>query len=140
MVYFCMVEAVEVPSMDEPFEVALEFAKAQLAALDREAEELDRKRARARQAILVLRPFLGIKQVRGEGLTGAILDDVKGADRFLTAAQVAERLNVSGFEVKTTTVATILSRLHKAGKLKKDAEISGYAWAGIAKDEEEPGG
>jgi hypothetical protein len=136
----CRVEAVEGHGMNEAAEMMLKQMKADLAALDREAEELERKRARLRQGILVLRQTLGNKPGSGESLTDAILDQVKGAVFSLTAAQAADCLRVCGFEVTRATVATILSRLLKAGQLKKNAENSGYVWAGIVAGEEEPQG
>jgi DNA invertase Pin-like site-specific DNA recombinase len=118
--------------MNEAAEMLLKQMKSGLAELDREAEELERKRARCRQGILMLRQELGDKSGNGESLTDAILDQVIGAIFSMTAAQVAERLRACGFAVETTTVATILSRLTKAGQLKKDAGRGGYVWSGIA--------
>jgi hypothetical protein len=120
--------------MSEAYEKALQQAQTELAALDTAAEELERKRAKARQTILVLRSMLGLEDEDEQSLTDAILNVVKASTDFITAPMVADRLIMAGYQVQIATVATILSRLLKDGKLKKDPENNtGYKWAGFPK-------
>jgi predicted transcriptional regulator len=124
--------------MGEVYEKALEQAQTELAALDTAAEELERKRAKARQTILVLRSMLGLENGNEQSLTDAILNVVKASTGFITAPMVADRLIMAGYQVQIATVATILSRLLKDGLLKKDLENNtGYIWAGIPNYAEE---
>jgi hypothetical protein len=124
--------------MDNDYEKALQRAQTELAALDTAAEELERKRAKARHAILALRSMLGLEAGNEQSLTDAILNVVKASTGFITAPMVADRLIMAGFQVQIATVATILSRLLKEGRLKKDVENNtGYIWAGIPNFAEE---
>ena len=117
--------------MSEAYEKALQQAQTELVALDIVAEELERKRAKVRQTILVLRSMLGLETENEQSLTGAILSVVKASTGFITAPMVADRLIMAGYHVQIATVATILSRLLKDGHLKKDLENNtGYKWVG----------
>ena len=126
--------------MSEVYEKALQQAQTELAALDTAAEELERKRAKVRQTILVLRSMLGLEAENEQSLTVAILSVVKASTGFITAPMVADRLIMAGYQVQIATVATILSRLLKDGHLKKDLENNtGYIWAGFPSFAEELG-
>jgi hypothetical protein len=117
--------------MSEVYEKALQQAQTELAALDTAAEELERKRNKARQTILVLRSMLGIEAGNEQSLTNAILNVVKASTGFITAPMVADRLIMAGYQVQIATVATILSRLLKDGHIMKDLENNtGYKWVG----------
>jgi flagellar hook-basal body complex protein FliE len=118
--------------MSEAYEKAFQQAQTELAALDAAAEELERKRAKLRQTILVLRSMLGLETENEQSLTDAILSVLKASTDFITAPMVADRLIMAGYQVQIATVATILSRLLKDGHLKKDLENNaGYKWAGF---------
>lgn len=122
--------------MSESYELALRSAEEELAACDAKADEVERKRAKLRQTISVLKSLLGMKAEIDESLTSAVLSVAKAADGFVTASQVMDRLVMTGFQVQTTTVATILSRLAKSGQLLagRSAEGTGYRWEGSAAD------
>lgn len=124
--------------MDEAYEIALEKAITELAALDSAAEELERKRAKVRQGILVLRSMLGLEGDNEQSLTDAILNVMKASTGFITAPMVADRLIMAGYQVQIATVATILSRMLKDNQLEK-GPAGGYRWAGIPKWAEEFG-
>jgi hypothetical protein len=122
--------------MSESYELALRSAEVELATCDAEADKLERKRAQLRQIISDLKSLLGMKLEIDESLTSAVLGAAKATDGFVTAAQVMDRLVLRGFQVQTTTVATILSRLAKSGQLLagRSVEGTGYRWEGSASE------
>jgi len=123
--------------MEDAYEMALAEFYRSLADLDREAEELERKRARNRMAVLMLRTERGRKPVDLGSLTEAILDLVKAVDGPVLPAKILDQLTRCGFEAHSRSVSTILSRLVKAGHFKRHLEDpKGYMWAGIAKSGE----
>ncbi len=108
---------------------ALEQAERELANVDAAAEELELKRAKLRQTTAVLRSQLGIAVAPEASLTDSILTILKAWNGFATVPQVLERLIIMGYQVQSTTVASILSRLVKTGQVLGGRGISpGYAW------------
>jgi hypothetical protein len=109
----------------------LRQAEKELADADAEAEELDRKRAKLRQTVAVLQTLTGVKVENDQSLTDAILLVVKAAPGFVTASEVMDRLFMMGFHAQTASVATILSRLAKTGKVNGAIgpnRSAGYGW------------
>lgn len=110
---------------------ALKKAEQELAETDATAEELDRRRAKLRQTIAVLRSQVGIDVQPDETITDAILLVVKAWNGFVSAAEVMDRLVLMGHQVQTSTVATILSRLAKSQVViagRGSNSNVGYAW------------
>jgi len=119
--------------MTEPYSEALKKAKEELARYDAAAEEMDRKRAKLRHTISDLQSLMGIKVPHDQSLTEAILMSLMGSDRYVTAAEVMARLVQIGFrEEQMRSVATILSRLAKSGKIATNPvgphQLTGYGW------------
>lgn len=117
--------------MTEPYTEALTKAQQELAECDAAIERLEFKRARLRLTVADLQLLMGIKVKNEESLTEAILMIVKGTPGYVTAVQVMDRMFMFGFHVQTASIATILSRLAKKGKIISavyDDRIRGYAW------------
>jgi predicted transcriptional regulator len=119
--------------MTESYADTLERAQKELAVCDAEAQELERKRAKLRQVIGSLQSLMGIEAPSGQSLTEAILMALIGSDRYVTATEVMARLVQIGFkETQMPSVATILSRLAKSGKITTNPvgpnQLTGYGW------------
>jgi hypothetical protein len=117
--------------MAEEYRDALKKAEKELADADAEAEALDRKRARLRQTVAVLQTLTGVTVENDQSLTEAILLVVKASPGFVSASEVMDRLFMMGFHAQTASVATILSRLAKTGKLIGAIgpnRSAGYGW------------
>lgn len=118
--------------MDNAYETALNDAKRALTEVNTQIAELDLKRAKLMQTVAVLQSQLGLPAENATSLTDAILLVIKGWPGCATAAQVIDRLFMMGYEVQAASVATILSRLAKQGKvmarLAQDRKSVGYEW------------
>ncbi|HLM80437.1 MAG TPA: BlaI/MecI/CopY family transcriptional regulator [Terriglobales bacterium] len=115
--------------MPNSYEDALRKAQKDLAATNIAAENLERKRAKLRQAVSILQSLMDNATTDDQSLTDAILTAVKGAKGYITTAEVMEFLQTIGLEAQNATVATILSRMVKERQLEKDAEgRKGYRW------------
>lgn len=124
----------------DPYNVALTKAQKELAKCDAEAEELERKRARLRQTIASLQSTMGISVQSDESMTETILMVLKAWPGAATVSEVTERLIIFGFQAQTASVATILSRLAKNGKIEslRDQNGSGKVGYGWKKDLSKP--
>jgi hypothetical protein len=122
--------------MDEAYESALQAAVKELAECDAKADQLERRRAQLRQTIAVLQTQLGNDVRSNESMTEAILTITKAANDFITASEVVERLLKMRFNASSASVATILSRLTKAGTLLYGigAGGNGYMWNGTSNE------
>ena len=118
--------------MTDEYAQAIVRAKKELAEYDAEFELLERKRAKLRQTIAVLQSLLGNESPNDQSLTEAILTVAKAANGFITTIEVIDRLTTMGFGASSATVATILSRLTKAGHLLNGIGVggNGYMWVG----------
>jgi hypothetical protein len=118
--------------MTESYERALRDAEGALAEWDAKAQQADRERAKLRQTISVLKSQLGLAPDNTESLTAAILLVLKTWPGDATVPEVLERLFIMGYNAQRTSVATILSRLAKQGKIEalRDYASSavGYGW------------
>jgi len=114
------------------YEKAIREAKKQLKSANEAAEKLDRRRAKLRQAIVVLQSLAGENAVdrpeNNRSLTEATLEIIQAADGKLTTSEILEGLHVSGYTVNARSVATILSRFVRIRQLRK--ESNGYRWRG----------
>lgn len=125
------------------FRISLKEAEQKLAACEQKIEKLEKDRAMLRHMIAVLRTSLGIEPKDNPSLTDAILLAVKSSREMecLTAAQVVQILQNMNIDAKPRSVATILSRLFKEGRLnsyldKPFGSVAGYEWKGArTKDE-----
>lgn len=117
--------------MEGTYLKALEQAERELAEADKEMENVERKRAKLRQAVKTLRSLLG-RSPEDQTITDAILEIAKSVDGYVLASEVMERIEMAGYVASAATVATTLSRLVKEKQLEKGAE-GGYRWAGVPK-------
>lgn len=125
--------------MTDEYERALRRAQTELAACDKEAEQLERKRAKLRQTVAILQSLVGGDTQIEPSLTEAILTVLKSSNDFMATAEILERLRMMGLNVQPASVATILSRLTKAGQLLNGIGVggNGYMWVGNATAYEE---
>jgi hypothetical protein len=117
--------------MTEPYEVALNKAQKELVQCNAELDALERKQATLQQTVAVLQSVLGIEVPQEQNLTESILMAIKGSLGYMKASQVTELLGQMGHTAQQTSVATILSRLSKSGKIIHAVGpdgITGYAW------------
>jgi hypothetical protein len=119
--------------MSGSYEEALKKAQQELAEADAEAEKLEKRRASLRQTVSVLQMQMGIDifSSRSLSLTEAIVLVVKGSPGYVTVKDVMDRLFALGYSAQTPSVATILSRLHKHGKIESligPNRMVGYGW------------
>ncbi len=116
--------------MADSYEKALRDAEHSLAEWTVKAEEAERETAKLRQTIAVLKSQLGLAPDNTESLTDAILLVLKAWPGNVTAPQVMDRLFMMGYNAQTASVATILSRLAKQGKIEalRGFGTVGYGW------------
>jgi hypothetical protein len=117
----------------EVYSDALKKAEKELAEADAAAGELDRKRAKLRLTVAALQSMTGVKVKSDQTLTDAILMIVKGSPGAVTATEVMDKLFMLGLQAQTASVATILSRLAKVGKIiclrdPGGSSLLGYEW------------
>jgi hypothetical protein len=117
---------------EEPYIEALKKAQEELAECDAAAHELDCKRARLRQTIVGLQSLMGmdVQEEKPHSQTEAIRSILK-VTPGLTSGQVSDRLVEMGYEPEPRSVATILSRLAKAGQIMHDS-TNGYSYGSRA--------
>ena len=114
---------------DEAYEVALRRALVELAEVDRQAEEIERRRATLRQSVAVLQTLAGCQPDQEQSVTGSILTILKASAGPLPTAGIVQRLISMGHTPQPTSVATLLSRLAQQGKIMKADD--GYAYSTI---------
>ncbi len=115
--------------MVEVYADALRKAAQELAEADAAAVELDRKRAKLRLTVAALKSMTGESAENEQTVTDAILTIVKGSSGSVTAIDVMDKLFMMGMQAQTASVATILSRLAKDGKVMKTRD--GYRFSSI---------
>jgi len=104
---------------EEAYETALRQALEELAEVDRQAEEIERKRARLRQGVAVLQTLTSDQRDQEQSVTSSILTVLNASPGPLPTAQIIQRLQSMGYTTQPTSVATLLSRLAKDGKIMK---------------------
>lgn len=104
---------------EEAYETALRHALEELAEVDRQAEEIERKRARLRQGVAVLQTLTSDQRDHEQSVTSSILTVLNASPGPLPTAQIIQRLQSMGYTTLPTSVATLLSRLAKDGKIMK---------------------
>lgn len=104
---------------EEAYETALRRALEELAEVDRQAEEIERKRARLRQGVAVLQTLTGDQRNQEQSVTSSILTVLNASPGPLPTAQIIQTLQSMGYTTQPTSVATLLSRLAKDGKIMK---------------------
>lgn len=116
--------------MTDSYEKALRDAERSLAEWTAKATEAERQTAKLRQTIAVLKSQLGLAPDNTESLTTAILLVLKAWPGNATTNDVMDRLFMMGYNAQTASVATILSRLAKHGKIEalKMHGLAGYGW------------
>lgn len=119
--------------IDQYIMETLRRVQQELAEADVEAEKLEKKRASLRQTVLVLQSQMGIEAMatRPLSLTEAILLVLKGSPGYVTVPEVMDRLFALGYSAQTTSVASILCRLHKTGRIESligPHQTVGYGW------------
>jgi hypothetical protein len=86
--------------MGNVYEKAIREAKEELKLANEAAEKLDRKRAKLRQAIVVLQSLTGENTmdhpVKNRSIAEATLEIIQAADGKLTTSEILEGLHVSG--------------------------------------------
>jgi hypothetical protein len=109
---------------------ALEKAKQELAQCELQIRELDGKRAKLRQTISVLASLTGVEVTQERTLTESVLLAVTALPGYSTAVQVTEMLVQTGNPAQHASVAAILSRSSKLGKIgysvNPDNGVPGY--------------
>ena len=119
---------------DNDYSNALAAAEKELETLNAQAEIIERRRAQLQQTISALKTLTNVAGQEERSLTDAIRIVVKGAQNFITAAEVLKGVVAMGITFSTknaiASVVTILSRLDKDGELFRDPNGSGYMWAG----------
>ncbi len=123
---------------EEAYESALRQALNELAEVDRQAEEIERRQATLRQSVAVLQTLAGGHPEQERSVTGSILTILKASPGPLRTAQIVERLVSMGHTVQPTSVATLLSRLAQQGKITKADD--GYEWRNIMLPKPSPEG
>jgi hypothetical protein len=104
---------------EEAYEIALRRAVAELAEVDRQAEEIERRRAMLRQSVAVLQTLAGDQPDQERSVTSSILTILKASPGPLPTSQIIQRLVSMGHAPQATSVATLLSRLSRDGKIMK---------------------
>jgi hypothetical protein len=132
---YSIVDFVEVDAMtDNDYSNALTAAQKELEALNNQAEIIERRRAQLQQTISSLKTLMHVAEDEERTLTDCIRIAVKGAQGYISAADVLKAVIAMGapFSGKNMidSVVTILSRLHKQGELLRDPNGRGYMWAG----------
>jgi predicted transcriptional regulator len=114
-----------------PYDAALKAAQKELADCENAADKLDCQKAKLRQTIASLQSQLGVAVERSSSLTEAILTALKANPGYSRAVEVARQLQHLGYTAAYTSVATILARLAKNGRITHAVgpdESTGYAW------------
>ncbi len=122
--------------MNSAYQISLEEAQQELAVCEEKITTLERQRANLRQIIAILQAKLGMDDAeRPKTLTDAILLVVKGTREreSIMASDIVGRLEQMGVDAEPRSVATILSRLHKEGRINswKMHNSVGYEWKGV---------
>jgi predicted transcriptional regulator len=104
---------------EEAYETALRQALGELAEIEKQAEEIERKRARLRQGVAVLQTLTGDQPDQEQSVTSSILMVLNASPGPLPTVQIIQRLQSMGYTPQPTSVATLLSRLAKDGKIMK---------------------
>lgn len=116
--------------MGDSYEKALRDAERSLAEWTAKATEAEHQTAKLRQTIAVLKSQLGLAPDNTGSLTSAILLVLKAWPGNATTTDVMDRLFMMRYNAQTTSVATILSRLAKQGKIEalRLHGMVGYGW------------
>ena len=120
--------------MNEPYMSALKKAEQELVACEAEFAKWDRKRAELRHSVVVLQKLAGVDVIPEQTMTEAILLSLKAMPGMSTVPQVVDLLTQMGFKsVHIGSVATILCRLHKDGKIQSlrvspESKQAVYGW------------
>lgn len=113
---------------------ALAAAQKELDTLNNQAEIIERRRAQLQQTISSLKTLMHVAEDEERTLTDCIRIAVKGAQGYISAADVLKTVVAMGapFSGKNMidSVVTILNRLQKQNELLRDPNGKGYMWAG----------
>src|SRR5258708_7894053 len=113
---------------------ALVAAQKELETLNNQAEIIERRRAQLQQTISSLKTLMHVAEDEERTLTDCIRIAVKGAQGYISAADVLKAVIAMGapFSGKNMidSVVKILSRLQKQDELLRDPNGKGYMWAG----------
>jgi hypothetical protein len=119
---------------DNDYSNALVAAQKELETLNNQAEIIERRRAQLQQTISSLKTLMHVAEDEERTLTDCIRIAVKGAQGYISAADVLKAVIAMGapFSGKNMidSVVTILSRLQKQDELLRDPNGKGYMWAG----------
>jgi hypothetical protein len=119
---------------DNDYGNALTAAQKELETLNNQAEIIERRRAQLQQTISSLKTLMHVAEDEERTLTDCIRIAVKGAQGYISAADVLKAVIAMGapFSGKNMidSVVTILSRLQKQNELLRDPNGKGYMWAG----------
>ncbi|MGA2371145.1 MAG: hypothetical protein ABSG11_10795 [Candidatus Korobacteraceae bacterium] len=111
---------------------ALSAAEKELAALTAQIELLEKRRAQLEQTVSALKVLTDVSQDEERTLTETIKIVVRGANDYISGADVLKAVTAMGAKVGGNamgTVATILGRLYKDGILERHPFKSGmYRW------------
>jgi hypothetical protein len=120
---------------DEAYETALRKALSELAKVDRQADDIERRRATLRQSVAVLQTLAGnhSDHEQQQSVTGAILTILKASPGPLPVTQIIQRLQSMGYTPQAKSVATLVSRLAQQGKIGKADDGYGPATASMQK-------
>ena len=117
--------AVDYQAWYESARAELEKLQAEQAELERAHEEQERKIAELVKTVNFLAPLVGQQTVAATppaGMTDCIRDVLKDAPEPLTAAEIREKLEALGFDMKSysnplATIHTVLRRLTEADEV-----------------------
>jgi hypothetical protein len=111
---------------EEAYESALRQALNELAEVDKQAEDIERKRAKLRQSVAVLQTLAGDNREQERSVTKSIVTILRANPGPLPTVQIIQRLISMGHTPQPASVATLLSRLAQQGKITKADD--GYEW------------
>jgi|HubBroStandDraft_4_1064222.scaffolds.fasta_scaffold19107_2 hypothetical protein len=118
----------------DEYKKALDAAEKELETLDAQASLIEQRRAQLQQTIGALQTLTKVSEQEERTLTETICIVVKAATEYISAAEVLKGVISMGgkFGGKNAiaSVVTILSRLHKEGKLEREPGVvgGGYRW------------
>jgi predicted transcriptional regulator len=115
--------------MTEEYQEALRKALSELSEVERQAQQIELRRATLRQSVAVLQTLAGGRVDHDLSVTDSILTVLQANPGPLPTAQIVQRLTSMGHTPQPSSVATLLSRLAQQGKIMKTDE--GYAFITI---------
>ncbi len=117
----------------DDYSKALSGAEKELESVTATIEALEQRRAQLEQTIGALKTLMDVAQDEERTLTDTIRTVVKGANGYVSGAEVLRGAIAMGAKFggknAIATVVTILGRLNKDGEVERDPETPGsYRW------------